>query len=183
MKRHQHGLGAITIIVVLVVLAGMAAAIVRLNSAAQTTATQELLAARAAQAARAGLQWGLYQAFKGSWTACNGASSTLDLGSESGMRVTVSCSSMLYNEGEAIEAKTLIQPNALQRGRIGAGHPPGGACLYAERGGLQRQRQLPRRCPGRPPGVCRAALGDPRHRLSWGRTPRQRPRAAVSASG
>jgi MSHA biogenesis protein MshP len=101
MKRHQHGLGAITIIVVLVLLAGMAAAIVRLNSAAQTTATQELLAARAAQAARAGLQWGLYQAFKGSWTACDGASSTLDLGSESGMRVTVSCSSMLYNEGES----------------------------------------------------------------------------------
>jgi len=101
MKRHQCGLGAITIIVVLVVLAGMAAAIVRLNSAAQSTATQELLAARAAQAARAGLQWGLYQAFKGSWTACNGASSTLDLGSESGMRVTVSCNSALYNEGES----------------------------------------------------------------------------------
>ena len=107
MKRHQHGLGAITIIVVLVVLAGMAAAIVRLNSAAQTTATQELLAARAAQAARAGLQWGLYQAFKGSWTACNGASSTLDLGSESGMRVTVSCSSMLYNEGESVPGTPL----------------------------------------------------------------------------
>jgi len=98
---RQRGLGAITIIVVLVVLAGIAAAIVRLNAAAQTAATQELLAARAAQAARAGLQWGLYQAFKGPWAACNGDSSTVDLGSESGMRVTVSCSSTLYNEGES----------------------------------------------------------------------------------
>lgn len=101
MKRHQDGLGAITIIVVLVVLAGMAAAIVRLNSAAQSTATQELLAARAGEAARAGLQWGLHQAFKGSWKACNGDSSTLDLGSENGMHVTVSCHSTLYNEGES----------------------------------------------------------------------------------
>ena len=101
MRQRQRGLGAITIIVVLVLLAGIAAAIVRLNSAAQTTATQELLAARAAQAARAGLQWGLYQAFKGPWTACAGASSALDLSAENGMRVTVSCSSTLYNEGEA----------------------------------------------------------------------------------
>jgi len=100
-KTGQRGLGAITIIVVLVLLAGVAAAIVRLNSAAQATATQELLATRAAQAARAGLQWGLYQAFKGSWTACAGASSTLDLSAENGMRVSVSCSSTLYNEGES----------------------------------------------------------------------------------
>lgn len=100
-RQRQQGLGAITVIVVLVLLAGIAAAIVRLNSAAQSTATQELLAARAAQAARAGLQWGLYQAFKGPWTACSGASSTLDLGSEGGMRVTVSCRSTLYNEGES----------------------------------------------------------------------------------
>ncbi|MDZ7591768.1 MAG: MSHA biogenesis protein MshP [Rubrivivax sp.] len=101
LNARQRGLGAITVIVVLVLLAGMAAAIVRLNSAAQTTATQELLAARAAQAARAGLQWGLYQAFKGAWTTCSGASQTLDLGSESGMRVTVGCNSTLYNEGES----------------------------------------------------------------------------------
>jgi MSHA biogenesis protein MshP len=101
MTRYQRGLGAITIIVVLVLLAGIAAAIVRLNGAAQTTATQELLAARAAQAARAGLQWALYQALKGPWTACAGASSTLDLSAENGMRVTVSCNSTLYNEGES----------------------------------------------------------------------------------
>ena len=101
MKRGERGLGAITIIVVLVLLSGVAAAIVRLNGAAQTTATQELLATRAEQAARAGLQWGLYQAFKGSWTACAGVSHTLDLSAENGMRVTVSCGSTLYNEGES----------------------------------------------------------------------------------
>ena len=101
LPRHaQRGLGAISIIVVLVLLAGVAAAIVRLNAAAQTTAAHELLAARASQAARAGVQWGLYQAFKGGWTACSGASNTIDMGSENGMRVTVRCDSTLYNEGE-----------------------------------------------------------------------------------
>ena len=100
MKR-QRGLGAVTIIVVLVTLAGIAAAIVRLAAEAQTTAAQELLATRAAQSARAGLQWGLYQAFKGSWTTCSGASSTIDMSAENGMRVTVGCSSTLYNEGES----------------------------------------------------------------------------------
>ena len=97
----QRGLGAITIIVVLVVLAGLAAAIVRLNVAAQSMAAQDVLAARAAQSARAGLQWGLYQALKGTWTTCSGASSTIDMSSENGMHVTVSCSSTLYNEGES----------------------------------------------------------------------------------
>ena len=99
--RPARGLGAISILLVLVLLAGVAAAIVRLNSAAQTTAAQDLLAARAAQAARAGIQWGLYQALKGSWTTCSGASSTLDLAAENGMRVTVTCNSIAYNEGES----------------------------------------------------------------------------------
>jgi MSHA biogenesis protein MshP len=99
--RPARGLGAISILLVLVLLAGVAAAIVRLNSAAQTSAAQDLLAARAAQAARAGIQWGLYQALKGPWTTCSGASSTLDLTAENGMRVTVTCSSSTYNEGES----------------------------------------------------------------------------------
>lgn len=100
-QREQRGLGAISIVIVLVLLAGIAAAVVRLNAAAQGTAAQEMLAARAAQAARAGLQWGLYQAFKGTWTTCNGVSSTLDMATENGMRVTVGCNSTLYNEGES----------------------------------------------------------------------------------
>ena len=57
---------------------------------------------RALAAAQAGLQWGLYQAFKGSWTSCSGTSQTLDLSAESGVRVTVRCDSALYNEGESV---------------------------------------------------------------------------------
>ena len=97
----DRGLGAIAVIVVLVALAAMAAAVLRLGQQAQTTSTQDLLGARAGAAARAGIQWGLYQAFKGPWAACSNASQTLDLSADAaGMRVTVSCDSRLYNEGE-----------------------------------------------------------------------------------
>ena len=101
MKRSERGFGAIMAIVVLVVLASLAAAVVRFGATAQATSAQNLLSARASQAARAGTEWGLYQAFKGTWTACSGASQTLDLSASTGFRVTVSCDSRSYNEGES----------------------------------------------------------------------------------
>ena len=88
-------------IVVLVIFATLAAAVVRFGGVAQATNAQNVLSARALQAARAGTEWGLYQAFKGTWTACSGASQTLDLNASTGMRVTVSCDSHSFNEGES----------------------------------------------------------------------------------
>lgn len=96
----QRGLGAVAVLIVLVVLAGLAAAIVRLSSSAAQASAMDIAAARALSAAQAGTQWGLYQALKGTWTSCAGVSQTLDLTAQLGMRVTVSCSSTLYNEGE-----------------------------------------------------------------------------------
>ena len=103
LERHrpQRGFGVIAAIVVLVILASLAAAIVRFGSGAQSTSAQATLGARASQAARAGTEWGLYQAFKGSWTTCSGASQTLDLTTDTGFKVTVSCDSRSYNEGES----------------------------------------------------------------------------------
>lgn len=97
----SRGLGAVAVIIVLVTLAGLAAAVLRLGQQSQITSTQDVLALRAAAAARAGVEWGLYQAFKGSWTSCSGASQTLDLSADLGMTVQVSCDSRLYNEGES----------------------------------------------------------------------------------
>ena len=88
-------------IVVLVALATLAAAVVRFGAVAQITSAQSLLSAQASQATRAGTEWGLYQAFKGTWTACSGASQTLDLTGSTEFRVTVSCDSRAFNEGEA----------------------------------------------------------------------------------
>jgi len=96
---RQRGFGVIASIIVLVILSALAAAIVRFGSVAQSTSAQAVLASRALQAARAGTEWGLYQAFKGSWTACSSASQTLDLSTDLGFHVTVSCDSRSYNEG------------------------------------------------------------------------------------
>jgi MSHA biogenesis protein MshP len=98
-RRTTHrGFGAIMAIIVLVALA---AAVVRFGSMAQATGAQNLISGRVLQTARAGTEWGLYQAFKGSWTACSGASQTLDLAASTGFRVTVSCDSHAFNEGES----------------------------------------------------------------------------------
>ena len=104
MKNKQRGFGAIAAIFVLVVLAALAAAIVRFGSVAQASIAQNLLSARALQAANAGTEWGLYQALKGTWTTCSGASQTLDLTASTGFRVTVNCDSRSFNEGESAPA-------------------------------------------------------------------------------
>jgi len=91
----------VAVIVILVVLATLAAAVLRLGQQAQTVTAQDVQGARASAAARAGVEWGLYQALKGSWTACSGASQTLDLAADGGgMRATVSCDSRTFNEGQ-----------------------------------------------------------------------------------
>lgn len=98
----MRGIGALAVIVVLVGLSGLAAAVVRLGQQGQSGASQDMQAQRAAAAARSGIEWGLYQAFKGTWTACSNASQTLDLSATdaSEMRVTVSCDMRSFNEGE-----------------------------------------------------------------------------------
>ncbi len=94
----QRGLGAIAAILVLVVLATIAAAVVRLAGSEQTGFAQQVNAARASQAAQAGIEWGLYRALQSSSCA---ASTTLDLSADLGMAVTVSCVARTFQEGES----------------------------------------------------------------------------------
>ena len=101
--RPQQGFGAIAAIVVLVILALLAAAIVSMSATQQLTSAEDVLAARAWQAARAGNEWGLYQALKRS--SC--ASAELDLSANTGFHVTVTCESWQYQEGgESVDGST-----------------------------------------------------------------------------
>jgi MSHA biogenesis protein MshP len=86
-------------IMVLVILAALAAAIVQFGTAQQTTSAQDILSARAWQAAKAGNEWGLYQALKGA-SCVTLPGTTLNLSASTGMRVTVTCDSWTYNEGQ-----------------------------------------------------------------------------------
>ncbi len=118
MNKPQKGFVAIMAVVVLVVLASMAGAIMRMSTAQQLTSTLDFQQARAGAAARAGIDWGLYHALQsgGLWywnpqtylplvPPCDPAAGgvktrTLDLTADSGFWVTVTCSSQTVNEGE-----------------------------------------------------------------------------------
>jgi len=98
---RQSGMGAIAALFVLVVLSVLGASIARLGWTQQISSAQDLDGARAQRAANSGAEWGLYQALKGSWANCSGASQTLTgMKSEMGMVVTVSCSYDSYVEGQ-----------------------------------------------------------------------------------
>ena len=107
----QKGFGTIAAIVVLVILAGLSAAIVSISTAQQIGSAQDVLSTRAWQAARAGNEWGLFKAINSTtpgdpWKTCPNVapllSQTLVLGPETGFNVTVTCESWLYNEGESV---------------------------------------------------------------------------------
>lgn len=59
--RRQDGVGIVTAIFLLVVLAGLGVAMVGLVTSQQASSNLDLQGARAYQAARAGLEWGLFQ--------------------------------------------------------------------------------------------------------------------------
>lgn len=115
---RQHGFGAIAAIVILVILALLAGAIVSVGTTQHATSAQDVLSARAWQAARAGNEWGLYRALSTAtpadpWKTCGGVSETLDLTTDTGFHVTVTCHSWSYNEGES--APGVAQPIRIYR--------------------------------------------------------------------
>jgi MSHA biogenesis protein MshP len=116
----QSGFGMVMAIVVLVILASLGAAIVKIGTTQQLTSAQGIASARAWAAAKAGAEWGLYQALRpsGAWQNCaaTGATQTLNLTASTGFMVTVTCASTPYNEGESAPGT----PNEVRVYRISA---------------------------------------------------------------
>lgn len=137
---QQRGIGAIVVLVVLVMLAGLAAALMRLSVSQSlgTAAAADL--SRGLSTARSGVQWGAHQALKGPWGTCAGSTQTLDLTASTGMKVTVTCTSRLYNEGETSPGVTntvrIYSINAVSCNGAAASCPDGassGRTGYIER--------------------------------------------------
>ena len=95
MKCRQTGFGYIAAIVIVVILATLATAAVRLNTTQQASSNLDVLAARALQAARAGNELGLYRALVGA--ICEDA--FINMGA--GFSVQVKCRSAKFFEGES----------------------------------------------------------------------------------
>ncbi|MDD2706260.1 MAG: hypothetical protein PHU07_13145 [Acidocella sp.] len=62
MRKIQHGFSLVTAIFLLVVIAALGVFAVTLSTSQQQGAVLDVLGARAYQAARAGIEWGAYQA-------------------------------------------------------------------------------------------------------------------------
>ena len=104
----QRGFLVIAGVFLLVVLAGLAAYLATVSTTSQAASAADLNAARAYQAARAGIEWGAFQIRRnpgGAFaTACNaGATSApLAFGSTlSSFAATISCTSASLDEGGA----------------------------------------------------------------------------------
>lgn len=127
--RRQQGFGAIAAIVILVILAVLAAAIVSVGTTQQMTSAQDVMSARAWQAARAGNEWGLFRALStttpaDTWKTCSNLSQTLDLTTGTSFHVTVTCDSWPYNEGESVPGA----PQTVRMYRITAVACPAATC-------------------------------------------------------
>ena len=122
-RSTQTGFGMIAAITVLVILAVLSAAIVALSSTQSIVQAQDALSARADQTARAGTEWGLFQAFSdaGVWskgasttercsTALPGApvSATVNTSGINGFQATVTCWSRTYQEGEDVNGTAVL---------------------------------------------------------------------------
>lgn len=99
--KRQRGVGVVAALFVLVLLSVLGAAIARLGWTQQISSAQDMEGARAQRAANSGAEWGLYQALRGSWTNCSGATQTLtEMRTDLGMIVTVTCNVSSYVEGQ-----------------------------------------------------------------------------------
>ncbi len=97
---RQGGFGLVTAIFILVILAGLGAAMVTFSGAQHTAVAMDIQSARANQAAHAGIEWGAYRALQVPGFTCAGTPYTLTfLGTNlAGFTTQVSCASSAHSE-------------------------------------------------------------------------------------
>lgn len=103
LQHIQRGFSLVSAIFLLVVIAALGTFAVTLSTTQQQSAALDVLGARAYQAARAGIEWGAYQALRSS--SCSAPPPTLAAlpGTLANFTVTVQCSSTAASEaGTAI---------------------------------------------------------------------------------
>jgi MSHA biogenesis protein MshP len=102
-RGRQRGFSIVSAIFLLVVLSALGAFMVTFSTVQHTTSAQDIQGARAYQAARAGMEWGVYQVLQNGG-ACAAATSLSLSGALSGFNVNVQCiapAGSPYTEGES----------------------------------------------------------------------------------
>jgi MSHA biogenesis protein MshP len=93
----QRGFSLVSAVFLLVVLAGLGAYAVRLNTLQQQSVTGALRGAQALAAARTGAAWGAYRAV--TLSICAPGTLNLTQGAAAGFRVSVQCTQSTHVEG------------------------------------------------------------------------------------
>lgn len=86
-RRYQRGFGAITAIMILVILASVGAAMITLSSTQAIGAALDVTATKAYFAAQSGIEWGTYRALQAE-PSCEAVT---NLGAIDSLAVTVGC--------------------------------------------------------------------------------------------
>lgn len=129
-QRLQRGFTAISAIVILVVLVALGAFIVSVSTSQQTGSAQDVLGVRAYEAARSGIEWGLYQQLRNG--SCVGATSFVPPAPTlAGYTVTVSCTATPGTSGGPV-TYTVVSTACNQPG-AGACPNPAPGQRYIER--------------------------------------------------
>lgn len=107
-QNIQHGFSLVSAIFLLVVIAALGTFAVTLSTTQQQSAALDVMGARAYQAARAGIEWGMYQALRGGGV-CAGTLPVGTLpGTLSGFEVTVTCLPTLHNDTGAVSGVVTV---------------------------------------------------------------------------
>jgi MSHA biogenesis protein MshP len=88
-RYRSAGMALMSAIFLIVVLTGLGIAMMNLSNVEQDTASKAILAAKAYYGSKAGIDWGVQQAFAGG--SCAGSTINLTQGSLNGVTVTVTC--------------------------------------------------------------------------------------------
>jgi MSHA biogenesis protein MshP len=99
MHKAQRGFSLVSAIFLLVVIAALGTFAVTLSTTQHQSAALDVMGARAYQAARAGVEWGAYQALQVS--SCPAATPLALPGTLSGFNVNVQCGSTAHSEAAA----------------------------------------------------------------------------------
>jgi len=124
-SRPARGVSLITAVFLIVLLAGLAAALVRVFGAQQAASAMDMLGSQAYQAARSGLEWGMFQQLRVQppSVACFSSPQTFALPSNGALRnfsVTVSCTAKAGNTaGDTTNRWTIVSVACNQPGAAG----------------------------------------------------------------
>jgi MSHA biogenesis protein MshP len=130
---NSRGFSIVAAIFLLVVLAGLGAAIVIVSTSQQVGSALDVQGTRVYQAARAGIEWGVYQRTRSSSCAASTSITFTTAPTMGGLTVTVTCST--YADGSGGPTVYQIQSTACNQ-------PSGGNCPNAAPGIDYIERRL-----------------------------------------